>query len=389
MWRRLLPMKSHAVPNLVVAQRVIDKMTAAARRYLEDETGEALVGLIVPGTHTNGVPTIYVLDTIAPEAGQPETHTVRERYSFEHGDEAHYEIFTWLIYNWDAHREQQKADGASSVSKWDVPLRHLGDWHKQPGYMIAPSGGDLMSALDQIEDSENDFDFLLAPIVTIGHPSTTQTGTQTNFLTVPQNDGTSLRVDFWYIHREVGMFQPIHPVLYPDDQLPALPEYPWHIRGTARVEMEFARLQQDKLAYSVLIWDTDEKIPLEVVITAMRMGSSKVYLLVTPWNYPDARPQLYLAPPQNIGDGQDIYDLFEQWWHEAEKVEDPPGFEWLPEMNLVDYIHAVENALGLRPAVAAQPTATEVQPENVAVAAAGDSVESGTAEPSANSPAES
>ncbi|MEP7291420.1 MAG: hypothetical protein ABI835_06530, partial [Chloroflexota bacterium] len=55
------------VPNLVVARRVIDKMTAAARYSIEDETGEAMVGLVVPGTYTNGIPTLYVLDTISPD----------------------------------------------------------------------------------------------------------------------------------------------------------------------------------------------------------------------------------------------------------------------------------------------------------------------------------
>ncbi|MEP7318403.1 MAG: hypothetical protein ABI921_06670, partial [Panacibacter sp.] len=42
-------------------------MTAAARYSIEDETGEAMVGLVVAGAQTNGVPTLYVLDTISPD----------------------------------------------------------------------------------------------------------------------------------------------------------------------------------------------------------------------------------------------------------------------------------------------------------------------------------
>ena len=57
-----------SVPNLVMAQRVLDKMAVASRHYIEDETGEAMVGLIAPGTHTNGIPTLYVLDTISPDS---------------------------------------------------------------------------------------------------------------------------------------------------------------------------------------------------------------------------------------------------------------------------------------------------------------------------------
>ena len=57
--------------------------------------------------------------------------------------------------------------------EWKVPLKHLGDWHKQPGFMIQPSGGDLATALRFMEDEENQFEFLLVPIVTLGHPSVT------------------------------------------------------------------------------------------------------------------------------------------------------------------------------------------------------------------------
>ena len=36
------------VPNLVLAQHVLNKMATAANHYVEDETGEALVGVVVP-----------------------------------------------------------------------------------------------------------------------------------------------------------------------------------------------------------------------------------------------------------------------------------------------------------------------------------------------------
>ncbi len=360
----MLTTKSQAVPNLVLAQRVVDKMAAAAQHYAEDETGEAMLGLFMSGTNTNGVPTIYVLDTISPEAGAPEATAVRERYAFEQGDESHYEIFTWLSYNWEAQREKRrKSYGSAQQAKWDVELRHIGDWHKQPGFMIAPSGGDLMSALDQMADEENDFEFLLAPIVTVGHPITIQAGTGVNYITVPQADGTQIRVDFWYIHRDIRLFQPINPVIYPDDQLPSLPEYPWHLKNAARAELEFARLQQDKLAYSILIWDTDDNLPLEVCISAARMGGSKVFLIVTAWNYPEVPPRIRLAPPTGMSEDQDIYDWFGQQWDDSEIVEDPPGWKWLPDLNLVDYVHAVEAALGLDTLIKNEAQTLEIRVE--------------------------
>ena len=54
------------VPNLVIAQRVLDKMVAAASNFIEDETGEAMVGLVVPSTQAGGIPTIYVLEDDLP-----------------------------------------------------------------------------------------------------------------------------------------------------------------------------------------------------------------------------------------------------------------------------------------------------------------------------------
>ena len=38
---------------------------------------------------------------------------------------------------------------------FDVPLRYLGDWHKQPGSMIQPSHGDHMTALTWLDDEES------------------------------------------------------------------------------------------------------------------------------------------------------------------------------------------------------------------------------------------
>ena len=82
-------------PNLVVAHRVLDRMLSAAQHHIEDETGEAMVGLIVPGGHPDGVPTLYVLDTISPD----ET-ALRQYHTFQQGDERQDELIWWLQENW-------------------------------------------------------------------------------------------------------------------------------------------------------------------------------------------------------------------------------------------------------------------------------------------------
>jgi hypothetical protein len=116
-------LNGRSVPNLVVARRVIDKMTAAVRFHIEDETGEAMVGLVVPGAYTNGVPTLYVLDTISPDES-----AIRQFHTFQQGDDRQDELIWWLQENWQQYRQQH------TQKKWDVPLRYLGDWHKQPGF---------------------------------------------------------------------------------------------------------------------------------------------------------------------------------------------------------------------------------------------------------------
>lgn len=330
-----------AVPNLVIARRVLDKMAAAARHYIQDETGEAMVGLIVPGERTGGIDTLYVLDTISPDDS-----AVRMMHTFQQGDERQDEIIWWLQENWRLGREKHRG---GLNAKWDVPLRYLGDWHKQPGFMIAPSGGDQRTALDWLDDDENGMSFLLAPIVTLGHPSTTSVmSPNANFVALPQGEDVYMRVDFWFISREVRMFQPIVPAIYPDDQLPALAAYPWHLVNQARVNQEFARLHEDELFTSLVLWDADGEGPLEICLLTGRMGADRVLIIVTPWNYPEKPPAARVAPFLQMGPDDELYDVFEDMWAKSQPVANPPGWKWSDEQHLVDYIRALEASLGMK-----------------------------------------
>lgn len=333
------------LPNLVIANRVLDKMAVAARHYVQDETGEAMIGLIVPGDRTSGVDTLYVLDTISPDDS-----AIRQLHTFQQGDERQDEIIWWLQENWSVYRKLRRGSfGNAMQAKWDVPLRYLGDWHKQPGFMIAPSGGDQQTALDWVDDADNDMDFLLAPIVTLGHPSTTFSMNSTaNFVTIPQGDGLHLRVDFWYIDHDTRLFQPIAPATYPDDQLPGLTVYPWHLVNQARASREFALLHEDDLFSSIVLWNATDEPPLEVCFLVARMGSDRVLMVVTPWNYPEAPPQARVAPFAQMGPDDNLYDIFEDLWGQSQVVADPPGWDWSDERYLVDYVRALETSLGMK-----------------------------------------
>ena len=214
------------LPNLVVAQRVLDKMAAAARAWLSDETGEALVGLVEPGVHTNGVPGIYLLDTIAPDES-----ALRMEHTFQQGDQYQDDLLWWQQENWRARRQRDELP-----PHWDVPLRYLGDWHKQPGAMTRPSRGDLRTARDWLGDPGNDMDFLLAPIVTL---HSHDTAAAANRIRIDEQTC----VDFWFLQLNDRDFRAIDVTVYQDMQLPFLTGMPWHLQQPERLEQEFARLQ--------------------------------------------------------------------------------------------------------------------------------------------------
>lgn len=338
------------VPNLVLSQRVVDRVVKAAQNFLADETGETMVGLVVDGDDAEALPTLYVLDCIAPDES-----TIRRSHMFEQGDDLQGDIFVWLLENWHTYMELGKdMSGTPIKDEWKTPLRHLGDWHKQPGYMIQPSGGDLMTALRIMDDDENDFDFLLVPIVTLGHPSvTSEEGQTVNYFTVPMGDETSLRMDWWYIHRDVRIFQPITPKIVPHNELPALTPYPWHVLDQSLLDEEVNLLEEDGMflvGSTSVLWEVDGDLPLEICFIVGRAGRRDVFLVVTDWNYPDEKPRIRRAPFTGIDTSMYIYDVFAHLWENSEPVDEPPGFVWDPATSyIVDYIVAVEEHLGIRP----------------------------------------
>lgn len=379
MWKRFAARLQGGIePNLVIAQRVIDKMKSAAQSYIEDETGEAMVGLVMPGENTNGVPTIYVLDTISPESDS----TVRHFHTFQQGDAGQDELIYWLQMNWAAQREKRqfsigKANPANG--KWDVPLRYLGDWHKQPGYMIQPSGGDLMTALDWLSDEDNGMEFLLVPIVTLDHPATTiETDATVNYVSVPTGDGACMRVDFWYIDGHIRGFRPLTATVFPNHQLPELVDsYPWYLLHEDRYHTEINQLSGDGLFTSPPItWNVDQKLPLEICIMAGRVGTAKLIVFVTDWDYPNSAPRAYTMPFPKLEDGETMHDLFKRTWPNAQPAKNPPGWTWSADKYLLDYMHALEDAMGIeRPQKKVEPAALAAQPAETPVSAPPDETE--------------
>jgi hypothetical protein len=344
------------VPNLIISQNVVDRVFKAAQSYIEDETGETMVGLVVDTNEPETMPTLYVLDCIAPD-----DTVIRRSHMFEQGDELQQDIFFWLLENWNAYQDiGRDMSGKVIKDEWKVDLKHLGDWHKQPGFMIQPSGGDWQTALRIMDDEENAFEFLLVPIVTLGHPSvTSDSGSQVNYFTRDLGDGTSLRMDWWYIHRDVRVFQPITPKIVPARELPDITPYPWHILKADLLDEELNLLEEDGkflMSPSAIFWELDGDLPLEICFIVGRTGSNQVYLVVTDWDYPNTKPRIRLADFSQINPSQYIADVFADLLEISEEAPDPENFEWDPESSyIVDYIALIEREMGVRPDNAPMP----------------------------------
>ena len=331
------------VPNLVLSKRAVKKMLSAASQYLADETGEAMLGFIVENDTPEGLPTIYVLDTISPD----ET-AIRRSHTFQQGDALQDEIIWWLQENWHFHRERYRGSEVLP-DRFDVPLRYLGDWHKQPGSMIQPSHGDLMTALSWLDDDDLGMDYLLVPIVTVGYAQIIgESDLAVNYITVPMDNGTDMRVDWWYIHRDVRVFQPVHPQIVEEDVLPQMMKYAWHVVLPDRLTSETLAMADDGLLVRALFYECDGEVPLEFCFFAIRQGARSFLLFVTQHDYPHARPRAYSAPFTSDLDLMDPVATFQKLWAVAEPIEDPPDWEWSSDKYLIDYVVAIEVAMGLR-----------------------------------------
>lgn len=380
------PGKVRDVPQVVIAQRVIDKLVRGALLYPEPETGEAMVGLVIP-REGHVEPDIYVLDTISP--GE---RAVREWGMFEQGDDWQGDVFHWMYVNWEAFRELRRSSyGNALAAKWDIPLTHVGDWHKQPGDMTEPSGGDTQTARRMIEDAETPVEHIVAPIVTmyplapaplfgavladaqvsagetppegageepaapageehapaVDRPETPPPAAmpenQPNAIVKTLKDeGWDIRIDFWYMSKRLRQFVPVTPVVWPDDRLPAVPPVAWHLAHPRRFDQEVSLLTDAGYAIDVVRWDADGKPPYEICFSVYKPGGTHVFLLVTSVDYPVTQPAVRVAPLVSVAEDEDV---FEKLYEASEPVGmvHMPDWVWDSKRTLVELVWHIES----------------------------------------------
>jgi hypothetical protein len=362
------------VLRVIVTQRVIDKIVRGALLYPEPETGEAMIGLVVPRAGRSE-PDIYILDTISP--GE---HTVREWGMFEQGDDWQGDVFHWLHINWEAFRELRRGSyGKALAAKWDTPLMHVGDWHKQPGDMIAPSSGDAQTARHMIADAETPMEQLVAPIVTVYplHPAkqadlatvepepaeaapdeattvTPEAATEeevsvpppsSQAILIPREDvGWLIRIDFWYMSKRNKKFVSVTPEIWADDRLPSLPPVAWHLAHPKRFDQEYGLLAQAGYVVDVVRWDADGMPPYEICFSVYKPGSSQVILLVTSVDYPTQMPAVRIAPMVSAAEDE---DLFEKQYEASQPVlmTQMPDWLWDSKRTLLELVWHIEKVL--------------------------------------------
>ncbi len=380
-----LPETARDMPRVIFAQRVVDKILRGALLYPGTETGEALIGLIVP-QQGRQEPDIYVLDTIGP--GE---HAVREWGKFEQGDDWQGDVLHWMHVNWEAFRELRRPSyGNALAAKWDVPLMHVGDWHKQPGDMIEPSLGDENTARLMIADAETPVKHIIAPIVTLyplgnnaesapaaeptaqapsitdenagpdGEPEneTVEVVAAGDPLTMPEqhantivrnleDEGWTVRVDCWYMSTRVRRFVPVALTIWPDERLPGLPPVAWHLAYPRRFDQEFRLLRDAGYMVDVVRFDADGKPPYEICFSVYKRGSKHVILLVTSVDYPVQMPAVRAAPLVSVTDDEDV---FEKLYAESRSLllTELPDWEWDSKRTLIELVWHVEQVLGDR-----------------------------------------
>ncbi len=362
-----LAMARASLPRLTLAQRVVDRIVRNALTY-ETETGEALVGLsIKPFGRIE--PDLYVLETIAPDDSLAQGDSapdrpVRERYAFVQGDDLQMDIFNWWYDNWQQFRERRRGSYGNAVgAKWDAPLAHLGDWHKHPGTMVEPSGGDFETAYRHVMDREHGapelvilatvWDPAQAERVTADDPQdvvgATRPDDQPQPLKIPVDGNTLVRLDCWYISRRTHRFVRLAQMVADDKVMPVLPVVGWHL-GDFRLNEEVKALNKAGYFPSVEICDADQVPPLEICLPMARRDGQHILIAITQADYPATKPTFRFAPlsaAQGVPEGK---KRFEAIWQASRPVPaEAYAAPWTPESRLVDLVNAVEPYLEQHP----------------------------------------
>jgi hypothetical protein len=326
-------------PRITLAQRVVDQIVQNALRY-ETETGEALIGLPIP-VPGRSEPDLIVLETVPPDES-----AVRENTYFEQGDEEQGYRMAWLFDNWNDLRETPN-NGIDP--RYNVELSHVGDWHKHPGTMTFPSGGDEDTAIAHVTDSHAGKPYLLAILATVWDRTLAHLTDYGDALyngakpiKVDIGDRKTVRLDCWYMSRAGRRFIHLSPTVIPDSQLPQLPALSWHLAHPEALGLEVKLLQESGYSVSIDEWDTDQRPPRELCITLAKRGSPRIVIVATHADYPKSRPIVYTVPMAAMREIPEGAKLFQALWKRAQPLPADAYPGWDATHTLAHYLAALD-----------------------------------------------
>lgn len=326
-------------PRVIIPQHVIKRLIEETLCWPNTETGEALVGIIVPPDVPDNEPTFVVLGTIPPG------RAVREGAYFRQGGQDAF--YDWLSKNWDKMRELSRGKIPASKEPRFIPvgmvppeldgrLRYVGDYHKHPGLLKIPSSGDLQTAMEIILE-DNNIDYLLVPITT----SQTLQGEicwwNGNKHLVCDEPLQRISISFSYLSQKMlkrgqRAFLGIQPTIVPDYYLPRLPILAWHLEHKQRFKQELWLLKD--YGCDVVVFDREMTgaPPLEVCFAIKKSGWQNLLLLVTSVDYPKTPPEIKIyslsgtqPPPKMPAKPTEkkkkaLLAWFESAWEKAKRI---------------------------------------------------------------------
>jgi hypothetical protein len=279
-------------PLIVVPKRVLQAIVTESQRHTATETGESLLGIVIPPRSQNygEEPTFIILGTI------PTGKATRAAAHFFLGGAFQVKVLTWLSQSWDVLRERSRPLPMYKTYQWgntipdsfipkrfDLPLIPLGDWHKHPGGLTYPSEGDRRTAVRTLIDDTRKTSYLIAPISTVPYNRIEGFDWQEDLVSHERLD-SPVNISFSYMSRQRILqgkknFIKVRPHVVPDEIIPQLPALPWDLSDPERYAMEMHLLHDYGCTIDACYERTNSGSPLSVCFDISRSNS------IHPWDH--------------------------------------------------------------------------------------------------------